>query len=162
VSDAGHLQQRILQANYMASYQTPSTEDTEPGIEQKPFPLILHLDPIQNGGHDTKLIGRALRQWLRWGMRDHYCCYTNASSAACRWCPACTFLLPAAGWSGSITYRQKSLGSHWMTIGQTSKTYRSTCRRQRSRWRMSKITESVCRHWLSTHELKPAIPCSYH
>jgi hypothetical protein len=28
-------------------------------------PLILHLDPIQHGGHDTKEIGDHLRRWLR-------------------------------------------------------------------------------------------------
>lgn len=31
-----------------------------------PLPYILHLDPIAHGGHDTKAVGLALKQWLRY------------------------------------------------------------------------------------------------
>lgn len=29
------------------------------------YPVILHLDPIKAGGHDTHVVGSALKQWLR-------------------------------------------------------------------------------------------------
>eukprot|EP00892_Ulva_mutabilis_P005389 jgi/Ulvmu1/3221/UM015_0262.1 len=35
------------------------------------FPLIMHLDPIKAGGHDTDSVGSALKQWLRYERQHH-------------------------------------------------------------------------------------------
>lgn len=43
------------------------------------FPLILHLDPIKSGGHDTHVVSSALKQWLRCAVgfeadvKEHRC-----------------------------------------------------------------------------------------
>lgn len=42
-----------------------STDDKYRILKNDARPLVLHLDPIKAGGHDTKSVGAALKQWLR-------------------------------------------------------------------------------------------------
>jgi hypothetical protein len=50
-----------------------------------PAPVILHLDSISGGGHDSEQLGKALRDWLR-------CAFPPGEKQECFllvWCCAC-------------------------------------------------------------------------
>lgn len=65
----GDVFQKVLE---VANKVTQTVLDKKASQEQQynilsynAFPLILHLDPIKTGGHDTHAVSSALKQWLR-------------------------------------------------------------------------------------------------
>lgn len=66
---AGHLDRATMEENagkdYRKEWKGANEAEKREILKRKPLPLILHLDPLKNGSHDTKAIGHALKKWLR-------------------------------------------------------------------------------------------------
>jgi hypothetical protein len=78
-SCVGSLKQSTLQAALEIHCQKPRKSAASEGsaldghsqdperelLAGAPMPLILHLDPLKDGGHSTSIVARHLRLWLK-------------------------------------------------------------------------------------------------
>ena len=75
---AGNLRFQTMQAAEMAYFKfSKERPDDEEGMAElrqaPPPPVVLHLDSIRDGGHDSSAVGEALRSWLRCGAAETLC-----------------------------------------------------------------------------------------